>query len=160
MPDMAPIVRSVELPNHVTIPYVEQGDSSGVPVVLLHAIADSWRSFKRVLPRLPDSLHAFALTKRGHGDASRQALCDRSPRPHPWAPALGLARHLARQAGSPGDVGPHRVEADGPRDAGFVRAFAESTLATPEKSPTAWRPILRASSKRSPNDGRVEFQVQ
>lgn len=73
MPDMAPVVRSVKLPNQVRLPYVEQGDSSGVPVVLLHAIADSWHSFERMLPHLPDSIHAFALTQRGHGDASRPA---------------------------------------------------------------------------------------
>ena len=70
---MPPIVQSVELPNRVTLPYVEQGDPSGVPVVLLHAIADSWRSFERVLSDLPESIHAFALTQRGHGDASRPA---------------------------------------------------------------------------------------
>ena len=48
---MAPVVRSVELPNQVKLPYVEQGDPWGIPVVLLHAIADSWRSFERVLPQ-------------------------------------------------------------------------------------------------------------
>jgi non-heme chloroperoxidase len=52
---------------------VEQGDPSGVPVVLLHAFADSWRSFERVLPYLPRSIHAFAVTQRGHGDADRPA---------------------------------------------------------------------------------------
>jgi len=52
---------------------VEQGDASGVPLVLLHAVGDSWRSFGRVLPHLPGSLHVFAVTQRGHGDASRPA---------------------------------------------------------------------------------------
>jgi len=42
-------------------------------MILLHAIADSWYSFERVLQYLPDSIHAFALTQRGHGDASRPA---------------------------------------------------------------------------------------
>jgi non-heme chloroperoxidase len=68
-----PVMKSVELPNGVAIPYAEQGDTSGYPVVLLHAIADSWRSFERVLSDLPESIHAFALTQRGHGDASRPA---------------------------------------------------------------------------------------
>ena len=70
---MAPILKSVELPNQVKLPYVEQGDSSGVPVLLLHAIADSWHTFEPVLAHLPNSIHAFALTQRGHGDASRPA---------------------------------------------------------------------------------------
>jgi non-heme chloroperoxidase len=70
---MPPVVRSVELPGGVTLPYVEQGDPSGISVVLLHAIADSWRSFERVLSDLPESIHAIAMTQRGHGDASRPA---------------------------------------------------------------------------------------
>jgi non-heme chloroperoxidase len=68
---MTSVVKPVELPNRVTLHYVEQGDPSGTPLILLHAIADSWRSFELVLPHLPVSIHAFALTQRGHGDASR-----------------------------------------------------------------------------------------
>jgi non-heme chloroperoxidase len=70
---MAPAIKSVDLPNQVQLPYVEQGDPSGIPVLLIHGFADSWRSFERVLPHLPQSIHAFALTQRGHGDASRPA---------------------------------------------------------------------------------------
>ena len=70
---MTPIIHSVTLPNQVTLPYVEQGDPTGVPVLLLHGITDSWRSFEGVLPHLPTSLHAFALSQRGHGDATRPA---------------------------------------------------------------------------------------
>ena len=68
---MTPAIKSVELPNQVTLPYVEQGDASGVPVLLLHGVTDSWHSYEPVLPHLPDSIHAFALTQRGHGDAAR-----------------------------------------------------------------------------------------
>jgi non-heme chloroperoxidase len=66
-------IRSIELPTGVKLPYVEQGDAAGVPVVLLHGVTDSWRSFEPVLPYLPGSIRAFALTQRGHGDASRPA---------------------------------------------------------------------------------------
>lgn len=69
--NMKSIAKSVELPNRVTLDYVEQGDADGVPVLLLHGITDSWRSFERVLPHLPKSIHAFAISQRGHGDASR-----------------------------------------------------------------------------------------
>jgi non-heme chloroperoxidase len=72
--DMAPILKSVELPNRVRLPYVERGDASGVPVMFLHAIADSWHAFEPVLAHLPNSIHAFALTQRGHGDASRPVV--------------------------------------------------------------------------------------
>ena len=68
---MEPIVKTAELSNQVKLPYAEQGDPSGVPVLLLHAIADSWHTFKVLLAHLPDHIHAFALTQRGHGDASR-----------------------------------------------------------------------------------------
>jgi non-heme chloroperoxidase len=39
----------------------------------LPGISDSWQSFELVLPHLPASLHAFALSLRGHGDSSRPA---------------------------------------------------------------------------------------
>lgn len=61
------------LPDGLRLPYVEQGDRAGVPVVLLHAFADSWRSFEGVLPHLPGSIRAIAVTQRGHGDAGRPA---------------------------------------------------------------------------------------
>jgi non-heme chloroperoxidase len=70
---MPPILQTVTLPNQVKLPYVEQGDPSGVPVLLLHGVTDSWRSFERVLPHLPQSIHTFAPTQRGHGDADRPA---------------------------------------------------------------------------------------
>jgi pimeloyl-ACP methyl ester carboxylesterase len=70
---MASVRKSVELPNQVRLPYVEQGDASGIPVLLLHGVTDSWHSFEPVLPHLPASIRAFTLTQRGHGDASRPA---------------------------------------------------------------------------------------
>jgi len=68
---MALTLRSAALPHGVTLPYAEQGDPSGIPMLLLHGVTDSWRSFELVLPHLPPSIHAFALTQRGHGDADR-----------------------------------------------------------------------------------------
>jgi non-heme chloroperoxidase len=68
---MAPQVKAARLPNGLTLPYAEQGDPDGAPVVLLHGYADSWRSFELVLSFLPDSVHAFAPSQRGHGDADR-----------------------------------------------------------------------------------------
>lgn len=68
-----PAVESVQLSTGIRLQYVEQGDPAGVPVILLHGGTDSWRSFEPVLPYLPASIHAFALTQRGHGDADRPA---------------------------------------------------------------------------------------
>lgn len=68
---MAPVVKYVELANGVRLPNVEQGEPSGVPMVLLHGFLDSWRSFELILPHLPTFIRALAFTQRGHGDASR-----------------------------------------------------------------------------------------
>jgi len=66
-------IRSVELPGRVKIPYVSQGDPAGLPVLLLHGYTDSWRSFEWMLRHLPPSIHAIALSQRGHGDAGQPA---------------------------------------------------------------------------------------
>jgi non-heme chloroperoxidase len=66
-------IESAQLSNGLRLPFVQQGDPLGVPVVLLHAYVDSWRSFELVLPHLPESIHAYAVTQRGHGDADRPA---------------------------------------------------------------------------------------
>ena len=67
------IVDTIALPTGVRLPYVEQGDRAGVPVLLLHGYSDSWRSYEHVLPHLPGDLRAIAVTHRGHGDADRPA---------------------------------------------------------------------------------------
>ena len=64
----------VSLPTGVRLEYVEQGQANAAnraPVIFLHGVTDSWRSFERVLPLLPPDIHAFALSQRGHGDSSR-----------------------------------------------------------------------------------------
>jgi len=68
---MTPAIKSIELPHKVTLQYVEQGDPAGIPVLLLHGVTDSWHSFEPVLPHLPSSIHALALTQRGHSDSDR-----------------------------------------------------------------------------------------
>jgi len=71
-------VITVELPKQVKLQYFEQGNHLGFPLILLHGYADSWHSFERVLRYLPKSIRAFALTQRGHGDASRPVTGYRS----------------------------------------------------------------------------------
>ncbi|HEX5733901.1 MAG TPA: alpha/beta hydrolase [Blastocatellia bacterium] len=68
-----PVENTIELASGVKLQYVEQGDATGTPVVFLHGITDSWRSFEPVLPHLPASIHAFAISQRGHGDSDRPA---------------------------------------------------------------------------------------
>lgn len=64
-------LKSVEVGGGVTLPYVEQGNLTGVPVIFLHGVSDSHQSWDLVRRYLPEELRAFAMTQRGHGDASK-----------------------------------------------------------------------------------------
>jgi pimeloyl-ACP methyl ester carboxylesterase len=55
----------------IELPYFEQGNRDGVPVMFLHGLTDSERSFESVLPFLPSSMRAIVPTLRGHGEASK-----------------------------------------------------------------------------------------
>lgn len=63
----------VRLPDGTSLPYAQQGAPSGLPVVLLHAVGESWRSWGRLLPHLPGDLRVVAPTLRGHGEADKPA---------------------------------------------------------------------------------------
>ncbi|NUK03904.1 alpha/beta hydrolase [Streptomyces lunaelactis] len=64
-------LKTAPLREGLTLPYAEAGYPGGTPVVFVHAIADSWWTFEHLLRRLPVSLHGYAPTQRGHGDADR-----------------------------------------------------------------------------------------
>lgn len=66
-----PVVKTINLPGRVRLEYAEQGNATGTPVIFLHGITDSWHSFESVLANLPSSIHAFAISQRGHGDSER-----------------------------------------------------------------------------------------
>jgi non-heme chloroperoxidase len=55
----------------VTLRYAAQGDPAGVPVVLLHGFTDSHPSYAPLMAHLPESIRAYALTTRGHGDSEK-----------------------------------------------------------------------------------------
>jgi pimeloyl-ACP methyl ester carboxylesterase len=63
----------ITLSSGITLEYVRRGDTSGVPVILLHGVTDSWRSFEWMLPRLPSTINAYAISVRGHGGSDRPA---------------------------------------------------------------------------------------
>src|SRR5918997_6553781 len=63
----------IDLPNGIRLSYAEQGEPSGLPILLLHGVTDSWHSFAPLLSYLPPSLRAVAVSQRGHGDSQRPA---------------------------------------------------------------------------------------
>ena len=68
---MISTIQSVALGNDLTLEYAEHGDPEGVPVICLHGVTDSYRSFDPVLPFLPKSFRVFSISQRGHGHSSR-----------------------------------------------------------------------------------------
>ncbi len=65
--------QSITLSTGIRLGYVERGAPDGVPVIFLHGVTDSWRSFEPVLPLLAPGIRAFAISQRGHGGSSRPA---------------------------------------------------------------------------------------
>lgn len=65
--------RQIQLPGRQQLEFAEQGGRGGLPVIALHGVTDSWRSFEPVLPHLPPDLHVLALTQRGHGGSDKPA---------------------------------------------------------------------------------------
>lgn len=65
--------RFLPLATGITVQYVAQGEPfepGDVPLVFVHGLSDSWRSFDPVLRLMPDQ-QAIALTQRGHGASTQ-----------------------------------------------------------------------------------------
>lgn len=62
---------TVDLKGGMVLSYREQGRGSGPAVVFLPGPTDSWVSYEPVLAHLPPSLHAVAVSQRGHGDSTK-----------------------------------------------------------------------------------------
>ena len=67
-------LKSIKLESGVRLEYAEQGSTTGIPVIFLHGYTDSWQSFNQVLPLLPESIHAYAISQRGHGSSDRPVV--------------------------------------------------------------------------------------
>jgi pimeloyl-ACP methyl ester carboxylesterase len=64
-------LRNVTLPGGLTLECAERGVPGGLPVLCLHGITDSWRSFEPVMPWLPAHWHTIAMSQRGHGGSDK-----------------------------------------------------------------------------------------
>jgi len=124
--------KGATLSTGVRMEYVEQGPTGGLPVVFLHGVTDSWRSFEGVLQRLPPGIHAYAISARGHGDSSRPddgyLLADMSNDLRAFMDVVGLERAVL-VAHSMGAMVAQRFVVDHPvRVAGLVLMGAFATL--------------------------------
>lgn len=106
----------------VSLDVAETGDAAGPPVVLLHGITDSRRSWDPVLPELDPGIRAIAVSQRGHGDSERPASGYRTRDLADDVPALLDALHVERAVVVGHSMGstvarrvavdhPHRVQA-------------------------------------------------
>jgi non-heme chloroperoxidase len=64
-------LRNAGLPDSLRLYYAESGDPAGPAILFLHGWPDSWFSYSRVLPLLPDRYRALVPDQRGFGESDR-----------------------------------------------------------------------------------------
>lgn len=116
----------------VSLPYLEHGEPSGQPLLLLHAWGESSRSFSRLLPLLPATARAIAMDQRGHGLADKPvdhyAVTDYVADLVAFQDALGLGPCVLVGSSSGGYVAQHFALAEPTRTKGLVLVGAPRSL--------------------------------
>ena len=116
----------------VSLPYLEQGDRSGLPLLLIHAWGESLGSFSRLAPLLPSTLRAIAMDQRGHGHADKPAdvyaMADYVADLVAFQGALGLGPCVLVGSSSGGYVAQHFALAEPMRTKGLVLVGAPRSL--------------------------------
>jgi pimeloyl-ACP methyl ester carboxylesterase len=64
----------VTLPNGINMAYVEMGNTTGRPLLLIHGYSDSSRTWSTIAPYLKDR-HLIAIDLRGHGASTAPQCC-------------------------------------------------------------------------------------
>lgn len=59
-------LKKMQLPTHKKVSYIEVGEPLGIPIILLHGLGDSCRTFELLLQHFPERIRAIAYTQRGH----------------------------------------------------------------------------------------------
>ncbi|ETA79559.1 alpha/beta fold hydrolase [Youngiibacter fragilis] len=63
--------RKLPVRDGISLEFVEAGDEKGIPLLLIHGIADSWNAFLRLHPFLDRNLRMIAPYLRGHGESDK-----------------------------------------------------------------------------------------
>lgn len=126
--------RAATLRSGVALPYAESGRSgSPIPVVFVHAYAESWRYFEPVLRALPPTIHVLAPTLRGHqsvtGSTVGYQTGDFASDIVGFMDALGITRAVLVGASSGGLVSQRVATTHAERVAGLVLVSSPVTLA-------------------------------
>lgn len=156
-----PTLRRLQLPGGLQLEAFEQGPRGGLPVLLLHGITDSWRSFQTLLPRLPAEWHVIALSQRGHGGSAAAAgygARDFAADAAAVAALLGLAPMLV-VGHSMGATNALRLAADHPgRVRGVVAAGAFAGYADKPELVAFVRDTIGALGAQVPRELAEAFQ--
>ncbi len=67
--------KTAQLPDGVTLAYIDTGNPTGPPVVLIHGYTDSARDWVPVLPYLSKRFRLILVDIRGHGKSSKPECC-------------------------------------------------------------------------------------
>ena len=73
--DFDKLKKSVALPDGITLGYIELGNPSGRPVVLIHGFTDNARDWVPLIPFLATSERLILVDIRGHGISSKPECC-------------------------------------------------------------------------------------
>jgi pimeloyl-ACP methyl ester carboxylesterase len=67
--------KTMPLPNGEVLAYIDMGNASGTPVVLIHGYTDNARDWVPMLPYLSKGSRLILVDIRGHGQSSKPECC-------------------------------------------------------------------------------------
>jgi pimeloyl-ACP methyl ester carboxylesterase len=67
--------KTVQLPDGVTLAYIDTGNPAGPPVVFIHGYTDNARDWVPVIPYLSKRFRPILVDIRGHGKSSKPECC-------------------------------------------------------------------------------------
>jgi rifampin ADP-ribosylating transferase len=141
-----------QLRSGLSLSYVVQGPSSGVPILLLHAWGESLEAFDLVRPHLPVTAHVLAVDLRGHGSSDKPSagytLAEFASDVVEFLDALGLPEAIFVGASSGGYLAQLIAVTSPQRAAGLVLVGA------PLRLPRGSQLVSEVSSLDDPPDQR------